>query len=41
MDGIGGGFFERMKKYYLDKDYASLEKQILKSRTLPCKQLGI
>ena len=31
MDGIGGGFFERMKKYYLDKDYASLEKQILKA----------
>ena len=31
MDGIGGGFFERMKKYYLDKDTSSLEKQILKA----------
>lgn len=28
---IGGGFFERMKKYYFDKNYAVLEKQILRA----------
>ena len=31
MEGIGGGFFERMEKYYTDKEYSSLEKQILKA----------
>lgn len=31
MDGIGGGFFERMEKYYGDKSYSALEKQILKA----------
>lgn len=30
-DGIGGGFFERMERYFLDKEYSSLEKQILKA----------
>jgi putative hydrolase of HD superfamily len=29
MRGIGGGFFERMERYFLDKDYAELEKKIL------------
>lgn len=28
---IGGGFFERMKLYFLDANYSSLEKQILKA----------
>ncbi|MCI8404480.1 MAG: HD domain-containing protein [Clostridia bacterium] len=31
MDGIGGGFFERMEKYYADKNYSGLEKKILKA----------
>ena len=31
MDGIGGGFFERMEQYYADKEYSALEKQILKA----------
>lgn len=31
MSAIGGGFFDRMKKYYFDKDYAVLEKQILRA----------
>lgn len=31
MEGIGGGFFGRMERYYRDKDYSSLEKQILKA----------
>lgn len=31
MKDIGGGFFERMKRYYSDKDYAALEKQILRA----------
>lgn len=30
-EGIGGGFYERMERYYLDKDYSALEKQILKA----------
>ena len=30
-DGIGGGFFERMERYFLEKEYSSLEKQILKA----------
>ncbi len=29
MKGIGGGFFERMEKYFRDPDYAALEKKIL------------
>lgn len=28
---IGGGFFERMKRYYHDKDYSALEKKILRA----------
>lgn len=31
MKDIGGGFFKRMKRYYSDKDYAALEKQILRA----------
>ncbi len=31
MDGIGGGFFERMERYYADKSYSELEKKILKA----------
>ena len=31
MREIGGGFFERMERYYSDKDYSALEKQILKA----------
>lgn len=31
MEGIGGGFYERMERYYLDKSYSRLEKQILKA----------
>lgn len=31
MNGIGGGFFNRMEKYYSDREYASLEKSILKA----------
>lgn len=31
MEGIGGGFYERMERYYLDKNYSHLEKQILKA----------
>lgn len=31
MDGIGGGFFDRLKKYYSDDSYAELEKRILKA----------
>ncbi len=31
MEKIGGGFYERMCRYYTDKDYAGLEKQILKA----------
>jgi len=30
-DGIGGGFFERMERYYADKEYSALEKKILKA----------
>lgn len=29
MNGIGGGFFGRMEKYFLDPEYAALEKKIL------------
>ncbi len=28
---IGGGFFERMQKYFREKDYSALEKKILKA----------
>ncbi|MDD6483794.1 MAG: HD domain-containing protein [Clostridiales bacterium] len=28
---IGGGFFSRMERYFLDKEYSALEKQILKA----------
>lgn len=31
MKGIGGGFFERMERYFTDPDYAVLEKKILKA----------
>ncbi len=31
MREIGGGFFERMERYYSDKDYSALEKKILKA----------
>ncbi len=31
MKGIGGGFFERMRQYLYDDDYAALEKKILKA----------
>lgn len=31
MESIGGGFFGRMEKYYLDKNYSELEKRILKA----------
>lgn len=31
MEGIGGGFFERLEKYLYDDNYAALEKKILKA----------
>ena len=31
MKGIGGGFFDRLKQYLLDPEYAALEKKILKA----------
>lgn len=31
MEGIGGGFFGRMEKYFTDKEYSKLEKQILRA----------
>lgn len=31
MDGIGGGFFERMEQYFFDDKYCILEKQVLKA----------
>lgn len=31
MKGIGGGFFERLEKYFTDENYAALEKKILKA----------
>ena len=31
MEGIGGGFFERLERYFLDEGYADLEKRILKA----------
>ena len=31
MEGVGGGFFERMKLYYGDASYSELEKKILKA----------
>lgn len=31
MDTLGGDFFSRMEKYYTDKNYSALEKQILKA----------
>ena len=31
MKGIGGGFFERLKRYLREPEYASLEKKILKA----------
>lgn len=31
MKSLGGGFFERMEKYYADPKYAELEKKILKA----------
>lgn len=31
MEGIGGGFYERMERYYLEKDYSALEKRVLKA----------
>ena len=31
MEGIGGGFFERLERYFLDDSYADLEKRILKA----------
>lgn len=31
MDSLGGDFFSRMEKYYTDKNYSALEKQILKA----------
>ena len=31
MEQIGGGFFERMKRYYADAEYAKKEKQILRA----------
>lgn len=31
MDTLGGDFFSRMEKYYTDKNYSTLEKQILKA----------
>lgn len=31
MEGIGGGFYERMVKYFTDDKYAPLEKKILKA----------
>ena len=30
MNLIGGGFFDRMKRYYAEPDYSELEKKILK-----------
>ncbi len=29
--GIGGGFYERMQKYYYEEDYSALEKKILRA----------
>lgn len=31
MEGIGGGFFQRLERYFNDSDYAVLEKSILKA----------
>ena len=31
MKGAGGGFFERMERYFFEPDYAELEKKILKA----------
>ncbi len=31
MEGIGGNFFNRMEKYFREKEYSALEKQILKA----------
>ena len=31
LQAIGGGFYERMRMYYLDPEYSKLEKQILKA----------
>ena len=31
MKGTGGGFFERMERYFFEPDYAELEKKILKA----------
>lgn len=31
MEGIGGGFFGRMERYYLDREYSALEKKILRA----------
>lgn len=31
LEPIGGGFFEKMEKYYREKDYSALEKKILKA----------
>ena len=31
MSQIGGGFFERMQRYFLEEDYSSFEKQILRA----------
>lgn len=31
MENIGGGFFQRLEKYFFDDDYAILEKKILKA----------
>ncbi len=31
LEKIGGGFFERMKKYYAEPEYSKLEKQILRA----------
>ncbi len=30
-DGIGGGFFDRMERYFMEDDYSALEKKILKA----------
>lgn len=31
MEGIGGNFFNRMEKYFREKEYSALEKQVLKA----------
>ncbi len=31
LTALGGGFYERMERYYLEPDYSKLEKQILKA----------